>query len=126
MLRETHKIVVLLLSLAVIFVLLGWIISFNLTLQDTSEFDEVKVKPHSTTIIFEAEKEVESTKTVLVTDRFVGKLDKDANVIAISSNGDAYAVQSGVLLADDMVISSSEEAYSIQRLDEPSKSVSSE
>lgn len=126
MLNQTHKIIVLLLSLAVIFVLLGWIISFNLTLSDeNSVIDSTRAKTHSTTIVFEAEREVESSKKILVTDRFVGKLDKDADIIAISSSGDAYSVKSGVLLTSGMVISSNEEAYSIYRIDEPAKSVSS-
>ncbi len=126
MLNQTHKIIVLLLSLAVIFILLGWIISFNLSVQEEPSYDDARLKSHSTTIVFEAEKEVPSTKKVIVTDRYVGKLDKNADVIAISSDGDAYSVRSGVLLTDGMVISSNEEAYSIYRIDEPVKSVSSE
>lgn len=71
----------------------------------------------------EGEKEISSKRTI-VNDRFVGKLDKDGTIIAISSNGEAYNVRSGVVLASDMVVSSDSEIYSIYRIKEPVKSVS--
>lgn len=66
-----------------------------------------------------------SSNMVLVNDRFTGEIDKDALIVAIDSSGDAYVVQQGTVLVNDMVVSSSDESYSIQRLNDRRSSVSS-
>ncbi len=70
------------------------------------------------------EKEVAQNRAI-VSDRFVGDFDNDGKVVAISSNGQAYIVQEGVVLVDDMVVSSSNEEYSVYRIENPEFSVSS-
>ena len=70
-------------------------------------------------------KEIEvENKNVIVNDRFVGKLEKDARVVSISSDGQAYNVRDGVVLVSDMVVSSDEESYKVYRIEDPEKSVS--
>lgn len=126
MANDNSKIVFLLLSLVVIFAMLGWIVAYNVnsSVPVAIKTTENNANSQPTLITVMGEKAVPSKNKVIVTDKFVGDLEKDSVVVAVSSNGDAYTVRSGVLLTDGMVISSSSEAYSIYRIDSPAKSVS--
>lgn len=121
--NNNHKIVFLLLSLVVIFAILGWVVSFKLN-EGTMEQADNKLSGQLTLIKVMENKPVPSKNKVIVTDRFVGELEKDSVVVAVSSNGEAYTVRSGTLLTDGMVIKSSPEEYSVYRIDSPTKSVS--
>lgn len=125
MANDTQKIVALLISLVIIFGLLGWIVSYQLKSQDVSVSGDTSIIKEQPTLL-QVMKNVstETKRPLIVTDRFVGKIDKDAVVVAVSSNGEAYAVKSGVVLTNNMVISANDNSYSVQRLDGLSQTVS--
>lgn len=99
--------------LVIIFAAIGWISSYKDVVEttNTNELKETQV-----IVPIMGEREV-SSKNVIVNDRFVGTIEKDATIVAVSSNRQAYAVKSGVILADDMVVKVSNEDISIVRLD---------
>lgn len=66
-----------------------------------------------------------SNKKVLVNDKYVAKPEKDAEIIIFAKDGSIYEVKSGTVLVDDSVIEKNSEGFTIQRLDEPEKSISS-
>lgn len=68
------------------------------------------------------EKEV-SSNTQIITDRFVNTLEDGANYVVVAEDGSKYIVESGTVLVDDMVISSDDE-FSVYRINDPEKSVS--
>ena len=72
--------------------------------------------------------EVSGTKelpnnNVVISDRYVQSVDPNANIIVLDSQGQAYSVRSGTVLASDVVIHSSEGKFYAYRVDDPEKSV---
>lgn len=81
--------------------------------------------PRTEYIVVEGEKTVHNSNKVIINDKYVGKIDKDGSIVAVSKSGQAYNVANGVVLADDMVISANDESYSVYRVNDPEKSVTS-
>lgn len=65
-----------------------------------------------------------SEKRVLANDRYVGDISADSNIVAISEDGSIYPVTKGTVLVDGMLIEATDDSYSIYRVDEPAKSIS--
>ncbi len=59
--------------------------------------------------------EVPSTRGVIVTDRHVNGFEGEP--VFVDSNGDAYIVKNGKVLASDMYIVADENGYEVRRLD---------
>lgn len=121
---ETTKLTTLLVLLVLLFGAVGWVVSYQQILENREDVFEKKSSIVKQINVI-TEKEVSSNKKQIVTDRYVATLDKDGVIVAISSDGEAYNVRSGTVLADSMVISSNEEDYSVQRLDNERFSTSS-
>ena len=119
---NNRKIASLIALLAIVFVFIGAIVSYDLeqynlrTLKGTQSSEETLVAIRVT--------EEAENKNVLVTDRFTGKLEKDSQVISIGSDGSMYVVKGGTVLASDMVIGTNEESTSVYRINDVEKSVS--
>ena len=123
MASETGKIVGLVFVLVLLLGAVGWIYSYQNT-KDMKEMSPSTGNSDVQLITVMGEKVIPSKK-VVVSDKFVGNIDNDGVIVAISSDGQAYNVREGVVLADGMVVSASDEGYSVYRIDEPAKSVSS-
>ncbi len=119
---NNRKIASLIALLAIVFVFIGAIVSYDLeqynlrTLKGTQSSEETLVAIRVT--------EEAENKNILVTDRFTGKLEKDSQVISIGSDGSMYVVKGGTVLASDMVIGTNEESTSVYRINDVEKSVS--
>jgi hypothetical protein len=124
----------ILVSLFLVLVLLmGGILAYSYDEYDSSYEREDKKKygktkkvvgttPVVMSVATAGEGQVQSSGPVLVHDRFVGELSEGGAVVAIS-NGEAYVVQQGVVLAGDMVIRREGESSAVYRINEPEKSV---
>lgn len=97
---------------------------------DILEFDEeIKIqeaqkKEKTSYIELKATKEVPSER-VVVSDKYVGKLNAGDAVIVKNKDGSAYIVTKGTVLVDDMLITANEEESTVYKIKEPIKSVSS-
>lgn len=66
--------------------------------------------------------EIEGTKyiknnNVIVSDRFTGKIQEDANVVVLGKNGQIVDIHKGIVLTDEMVIEVREEGVTVLSLD---------
>lgn len=113
--ENINKLVKSLLILVIIFASIGWILSYQDSLESSTE---TKMEKESQEILtFIGTKSIPKNN-VLVTDRYVNKLDKDAQIITIGSDGAMYNVQNGVVLADNMVIKQDSESASVLRINQ--------
>lgn len=119
---ETKNLATLIIILAVIFGLIGALVSYDLQQYNSKIGKSVKGGDES---LIEVKSDDISTNTrVMVTDRFVGKLDKNSKVVAIGDDGSMYVVRGGTVLASDMVVGTNEDTTSVYRINDPEKSVS--
>ena len=73
----------------------------------------------------EVSSEVEKpTHRTIVSDKFVSKLDPNSNIVVLGEDGRIISVDKGVVLVSGVVINSQEDSYSVYRIDNPEKSVS--
>ena len=73
-----------------------------------------------------AGQEVAKSNKVIISDKFVGEFSADGQVVVLDSSGAAFVVHDGVVLAsNEVVIDARNEEYSVMRINEPAKSVSS-
>lgn len=110
----------------VVWFIVGTAIMNNLEAQEELVLEDEFAPRTELVGVQSGERVVPSTNKVIISDKFVGTVDKDGSIVAISENGQAYNVANGVVLADDMVISANDESYSVYRVNDPEKSVSSE
>ncbi|NQZ84559.1 MAG: hypothetical protein HRU03_02475 [Nanoarchaeales archaeon] len=101
--ENTNSLVKSILLLIIVFAGIGYILSEKADSDMTPKIGEQKAEQISVIALTKNTK-VESTRAVLVTDRYVNTLDENDNVITIGSNGAMYNVQNGVVLADNMII----------------------
>lgn len=100
--ENTNKLVKSILLLVVIFAGIGYIVSEK---ADQEKQSVISTKDSQITVIsFNSNKELESSRATIVTDRYVNSLDENDKVITVGSNGEMYNVQNGVVLADNMII----------------------
>ena len=70
--------------------------------------------------------EVTKSNKVIISDKFVGEFNADGQVVVLDSSGSAFIVHDGVVLAsNEIIIDARNEGLSVMRINEPSKSVSS-
>ena len=122
---QTSKIAFLLVVLVIVFIGIGWILAYNV---QTTPVDKEEKFPHisnSGYVEVEGGEVAVPSKRIIVSDRFVGKLDKDATIVTISSDGNAYNVRNGAVLVDETVIKADSDSYSVRRLNKERFSVSS-
>ena len=73
-----------------------------------------------------AGQEVAKSNKVIISDKFVGEFSANGQVVVLDSSGAAFVVHDGVVLAsNEVVIDARNEEYSVMRINEPAKSVSS-
>ena len=119
---NNRKIASLIALLAIVFVFIGAIVSYDLEQYNSRNSKDVE-NVQDTLVAVRVTEETEN-KNVLVTDRFTGKLEKDSQVISIGSAGSMYVVKGGTVLASDMIIGTNEETTSVYRIDDARKSSS--
>lgn len=119
---NNRKIASLIALLAIVFVFIGAIVSYDLEQYNSKNLKSTQ-NSEDTLVAIRVTGEAEN-KNVLVTDRFTGKLEKDSQVISIGSDGSMYVVKGGTVLVSDMVIGKNEETTSVYRIDDTRKSVS--
>ncbi len=119
---NNRKIASLIALLAIVFVFIGAIVSYDLEQYNLKALKGTE-NSEDTLVAIRVTEEV-ANKNVLVTDRFTGKLEKDSEVISIGSDGSMYVVKGGTVLASDMVIGTNEETTSVYRINDVEKSVS--
>ena len=117
-----RDIVVLILLLAVVLVSFLVLLTYSQNVNNASEKSEFKSSASYT--IVSGEREITSNR-IIASDRYVGDLNTDGQIIVIGSSGSAYIIENGVVLVDGMVISASEDSYSIYRINDARKSISS-
>ena len=118
---ENKKIAMLIVLLAIVFGLIGALVSYDLKQYDMKI--ENVLNGEDNLIEVSQSNEIKNNN-VLVTDKFTGKLEKDAKVIAVGSDGSMYIVTEGTILVSDMVIKNTQETTSVYRVNEPAKFVS--
>lgn len=119
---NNRKIVGLITLLAVIFGLIGALVSYDL--QDYNSRQARSVANGDNTLAVVKTTSDAKSNNVIVSDRFTGKLEKDANVVAVGDDGSMYVVRGGTILASNMIVGNNDDTVSVYRIDEPAKSVS--
>lgn len=109
---ESNKILTLVLLLLVVLAMILGVYSYN---QDNSlisikdNFDTI----NSTNSYIQINTVVEKpTNTVLINDRFTGKLNKNGNLLVASEDGSIYQIREGVVLVDGNIVEVSKEESS--------------
>lgn len=62
-------------------------------------------------------------RNVVISDKYVVGVDPNSNAIVLSSDGEAYNVKGGTVLASDVVIKSDEGEFYVYRVNDPEKSI---
>lgn len=119
---SNKKIVGLIALLAVIFMFIGALVSYDLQEYNSRQLRSV-ANGDDTLAVVTTTTEAKNGN-VLVSDRFTGKLEKDAKVVAVGEDGSMYVVKSGTVLVSDMVVGTNDESISVYRINDPEKSVS--
>lgn len=120
---ENNSIVGLIVALAIVFGLIGAFVSYDLN--QYRENPVSKVSKGDNVLISVSQTNNVNNNQVIVNDRFVGKLDKNANVVAIAKDGSMYLVKGGAVLVSDMVVTTNGVDTTVYRVNEPLKLVSS-
>ena len=111
---ENKNIVGLIVALAIVFGLIGALVSYDMNQYNAkavnriSNGDDALVSVSSATVV--------NNNDVIVSDRFVGKLEKDANVVAVGKDGSMYVVKGGTVLVSDMVVKTYGQDTSVYRI----------
>lgn len=115
----------------VILILLGFAIGFLLSQEghiksvSSENLNTVSVSSNELVELSSGTKEVKSNK-VIISDKFVSEFSANGQVVVLDSTGSAYIVREGVVLAgNEVVIDNRDGDYSVIRLNEASKSISS-
>jgi len=87
--ENLKKIVKSILFLIMIFIVIGWILSFKINVE-TSLKSDLKEE----LVLIEIENENQPSNNVIVNENFVKSINPDANMVLISSSGQAYVVNS--------------------------------
>lgn len=66
------------------------------------------------------------TNRVIVSDRFTGTLQKDANVVVVGEDGSIHKIEEGVVLIDGVLVEAQDNSYQILRVNSPQNFVQTE
>ena len=121
---ENTNIVILSAILVILLVAIGWIGSYQNSFAQDAVIDNKPSGQIKNLIVTTGLNQEQSTKKVIVHERFVGEVDEDGVIVAMN-NGQASNVRNGVVLIDGMLITANEEGYSVLRVNDYEKSVSS-
>ncbi|MCA9495517.1 MAG: hypothetical protein KC589_01125 [Nanoarchaeota archaeon] len=115
--------------LLIVLIGIGYLYSYSdsdiLNTNEETEIEESqKEKEKVSYIELKKTKEV-SNKNVVVSDKYVGKLNVGEAVVVKDKDGSAYIVTKGTVLVEGMLITANEKESSVYKIDEPIKSVSS-
>lgn len=116
----TKNIGILTAILAAVVFLIAAILAGGLSFEHKGEKNNISSTP--TYVEITGEREVRNNNVVL-SDKYVRDVDSNANIIVLDSNGEAFSVREGTVLASDVVIHSSEGSFYAYRVDDPEKSV---
>lgn len=122
-----NKVYTLVTLLAVILALMGVI--FVIAGQDkVTNTENVTEKKLESVDFIEISGEVAkpSTRTNIVTEDYVRDLDGDANLVVMTKDGSAYAVQGGNFLVADRLVTIDEDGKKVYYVNDPKKSVATE
>lgn len=83
------------------------------------------VKPKETQQIIVLNKETaENSNRILVDNKYVGKLEKNGNIVVMDNDGTMYSVRKGAVLVPGIVVNAQDDSYSVYRINSPEKSIS--
>lgn len=100
----------------------GYIVSEEVIMEKNSK--EIQSTPMYVEVY--GGQEVTKSNKVIISDKFVGEFNADGQVVVLDSSGSAFIVHDGVVLAsNEIIIDARNEGLSVMRINEPSKSVSS-
>ena len=111
----------LVVALVVVLALIGFLYSLGVDYEKVQDVTKDNFGGNSLDIVtMEVQK---SNSNIVISDRFVGKVDSDSTIISISNNGKIRIVEEGVVLIDGKIISVEGESTSIYNIKSPSKSI---
>lgn len=122
---EEKKFGLLLVLLAVIIAAISGLYVYKLD-RDVSRGSNISSGSVSAPVYIEITEEntISSKNTQFLTDKSVNTLEEGKSYIVVGKNGSKHVIESGTILTDDMIITSGEGEYSIYRISDPEKSIS--
>ena len=119
-----RSILSLVVLLIVVIALFGIIYSFSSVEEDNDA--QAKTTSGSSQVLIEimGERAVPDVRPV-VSDQYVNEYDHNGKVVVLSSDGSAYAVVSGRVIASDVLVDVDENEHVTYRINDPEKSSSS-
>ena len=126
---QNNDIKVMLIILVIVTLGIGYLLAQEgyIATEDMKTSTQEKTYTSSSKLVeLSAGQEVAKSNKVIISDKFVGEFSADGQVVVLDSSGAAFVVHDGVVLAsNEVVIDARNEEYSVMRINEPAKSVSS-
>ena len=126
---QNNDIKVMLIILVIVTLGIGYLLAQEgyIATEDMKTSIQEKTYASSSKLVeLSAGQEVAKSNKVIISDKFVGEFSANGQVVVLDSSGAAFVVHDGVVLAsNEVVIDARNEEYSVMRINEPAKSVSS-
>ena len=128
--KNTGTLFVLLLIFLVIIsglALIGVNLNSNVSVVSTNNNNENNqiVKPQETQQIIVLDQETnKNSNRILIDKKYVGKLEKNGNIVVMDENGAMYSIKKGAVLVPGIVVNAQDDSYSVYRINSPEKSIS--
>ena len=126
---QNNDIKVMLIILVIVTLGIGYLLAQEgyIATEDMKTSTQEKTYASSSKLVeLSAGQEVAKSNKVIISDKFVGEFSANGQVVVLDSSGAAFVVHDGVVLAsNEVVIDARNEEYSVMRINEPAKSVSS-
>lgn len=119
--KQNNSIFYLVAILAIIIALIAGIYSYK---YNPVNINEEKVNTSYNYVEFNSNNEKPSNR-VIINDKFVSDVDKNSNIVVLGNDGTISNVKNGRVLVSNSVITSNDEEYSVYKINNPEKSVSS-